>query len=191
VSVLGGGAAITARLRKLGIDHVDIAEPELNIRARLQCPNVAVPSEGWTVAQVEQCTKPTSAKSLAAAQREVASAPNAATTDAIAELLRRLDQGGLLSDASRRWLLATLTGTTTGAHRIKGLLPPKTPVAHKTGTGDVPGLSIATNDAGIVTLSSGKRFVIAVFVAGSAASLADQERLIAELARTAWDTLNR
>ncbi len=190
VSVLGGGERITARLRALGIEQIAIGEPEINISARLSCLG-PTPTDGWTAAAVEACPKAARGEQVAAAKREIETAPNAATTDAIVELLRRLDHGDVLTKASRRWLLTTLAGTTTGAHRIKALLPPGTPVAHKTGTGGVDDLSIATNDVGIVTLPNGHRFAIAVFVTGSHAPLAEQEQTIARLARATWDVLSR
>jgi beta-lactamase class A len=188
VRLLGGGAAVTARLRALGVAGIDIAEPELDIEARLDCVGMPAPAGGWTAVALGSCPEPRAADRLAAAQREIAASPNAASSDALAELLRRLDEGTLLSDRSRRWLLATLAGTTTGPRRLRGLLPPGAPVAHKTGTAGVEGLSIATNDVGIVT-SPGGRFAIAVLVAGSRAPLAEQERVIATMARAAWDAL--
>ena len=190
LAVLGGGAKVTARLRTLGVDGIDIGEPEINISARLSCPpGVAMPAGGWTFAAVDACPDASETDHVAAARRELAGSPNVATSDALVELLGRLDRGGLLSDASRRWLLATLAGTTTGPRRIKGLLPPGTPAAHKTGTGGyLPGVSVATNDVGIVTRPDGRRFAIAVMVTGSSAPMAEQERTIAKLARAAWDS---
>ena len=190
LAVLGGGAKVTARLRTLGVDGIDIGEAEINVSARLSCPpSVAMPAGGWTFAAVDACPETNEADHVAAARRELAGSPNVATSDALVELLGRLDRGGLLSDASRRWLLATLVGTTTGPQRIKGLLPPGTPAAHKTGTGGyLPGVCVATNDAGIVTRPDGRRFAIAVMVAGSSAPMEEQERTIAKLARAAWDS---
>ena len=126
---------------------------------------------------------------MAAARRELAGSPNVATSDALVERLGRLDRGGVLSDASRRWPLATLVGTTTGPQRIKGLLPPGTSAAHKTGTGGyLPGVRVATNNVGIVTRPDGRRFAIAVMVTGSSAPMEEQERTIAKMARAAWDS---
>ena len=53
----------------------------------------------------------------------------------------------------------------------------------------LPGVFVATNDVAIVTLPDGRRFAIAVMVTGSSAPMAEQERLIARLARTAWDSM--
>ena len=141
---------------------------------------------------MDACPAPSEADKIATARHELVTAPNAATTDALVELLGRPERGTLLSDASRRWLLTTLAGTTTGPNRLKGLLPPGTPVAHKTGTGGLlPGLFVATNDVGIVTLPSGGRFAIGVLVTGSQRPPAEQELVIARLARVAWDSMTR
>ena len=76
----------------------------------------------------------------------------------------------------------------TGPRRIKGLLSPTTTVAHKTGTsGTVNGLTRATNDVGLITLPDGKHLAVAVFVADSKANQAIRERVIAKIARAAWD----
>jgi beta-lactamase class A len=192
VSVLGGGASVTSRLRALRVEGIDIGEPEINISARLSCPGVATPPGGWTAAVVDACPDPSDADRIAAARRELAASPNAATSDALVELLARLDRGTLLSVASRRWLLTTLAGTSTGPKRIKGLLPAGTPVAHKTGTGGLlPGMFVAANDVGIVTLPDGRRFAIGVLVTGSRRPLPEQELAIATLARIAWDSMTR
>jgi beta-lactamase class A len=115
VAVFGGGAKVTARLRTLGVDDIDIGEAEINISARLSCPpRVAMPAGGWTFAAVEACPNTNEADHVAAARRELAGAPNVATSDALVELLGRLDRCGLLSDPSRRWLLATLAGRPRG-----------------------------------------------------------------------------
>ena len=190
VSVFGGGTSVTVRLRALGISGIDIAEPEINIDGRWLCQGTPVPAGGWTAAVVDACPEPSFAQKFAAAQREIAHAPNAASTDAIAYLLSRLDSGILLSERSRLWLLDVMAGTVNGPKRIKGLLPPGTPVAHKPGTGGLlPALFVATNDVGIVTMPSGRRFAICVFITGSRRPVEEQEIEIARVVRAVWDTM--
>jgi beta-lactamase class A len=86
-----------------------------------------------------------------------------------------------------------MEGTRNGARRLKGLLPPGTPVAHRPGTActSETGPSVAINDVGIVTMPDGRRFAIAVMESGSRASFEAQEDTIARLARSAWDALLR
>jgi beta-lactamase class A len=81
-----------------------------------------------------------------------------------------------------------LLDTATGPRRIKGGLPAGTPVAHKTGTSRTrDGKTDATNDVGLVTLPSGNRIAVVVFVSASPADEATRERTIADLARAAYD----
>jgi len=74
---------------------------------------------------------------------------------------------------------------TGGERRLRADLPPGTQVADKTGSG-APGTS--TNDVGLITLPDGKgHLAIAVLVSGSKLTIAEQEKLIAQLARAAYD----
>jgi beta-lactamase class A len=189
VSLLGGGASITARLRKLGLDGITIVGPEIAREAALVCVDAPAPDGGWTMDELAACTTPDAAALGAAVRREVESPPDNATTDAIVELLARLDQATILNGDSRKWLLSKLASTRTGAGRLRGGLPPDTRVAHKTGTGQtVQGVTIAMGDVGIVTPPNGDPFAIAVLMAGSRASVETQEAVIAHMARASWDT---
>jgi beta-lactamase class A len=116
---------------------------------------------------------------------------NWATPEGAVGLLRALHEGRGLSPASQRLLLDWMTASIPGAHRIKGLLPDGTPVAHKTGSsGSSNGLARATNDIGLVTLPDGSHLAIAIFVSDSRASEEVREGVIARIARAAWDCWN-
>jgi beta-lactamase class A len=187
VSLNGGGAKITARLKKMGLQRIDIAEQEINIFGRVHCAGDR--SSGWTPAKVAECKEASPKEQETAAKQEVSSPPNGATTNSMIELLAAIDHGTILSKTSQQWLLAALAGVATGPHRIKGLLPDGTPVAHKTGTGDtVLGMNIAINDVGIVTLPNRDRYAIAVFIAGAHADPTKIEELIAKASRVVWDS---
>ena len=113
---------------------------------------------------------------------------NWATPKAMLELLRAFQEGRGLSAGSHALLMQFMTESTTGPHRLKGLLPAGTIVAHKTGTSNtVNGLTRATNDAGIITLPDGKHLVVVVFVSDSRADEATREGVIAKIAQAAWD----
>jgi beta-lactamase class A len=72
--------------------------------------------------------------------------------------------------------------------RLQGDLPQGTRVAHKTGTSDVVnGLAAATNDIGLITLPDGRQLAIAVFITNSTADSATRDRVIARIARAAYD----
>jgi beta-lactamase class A len=115
---------------------------------------------------------------------------NTATPAAMVALLHAVAQKWLgLLPASAKLLDELLFQVGTGAKRIKGALPPGTPVAHKTGTSRTQdGKTDATNDAGIITLPNGHPIAIAVFVHDSPADEPTREETIARLARAAYDT---
>lgn len=109
---------------------------------------------------------------------------NWSTPDAAVSLLRALQEGHALSDASQALLLRFMVESMPGQKRLKGLLPAGTIVAHKTGTsGTENGITAATNDIGVITLPNGNHLAIAVFVAASPVDQAKRERVIAEIAK--------
>jgi beta-lactamase class A len=113
---------------------------------------------------------------------------NWASPEAAVALLRALHERQGFSEASQALLLKYMTESTPGAKRLKGLLPAGTVVAHKTGTsGTQKGITAATNDIGIVTLSNGRHIAIALFVSDSAADEATREGVIARIAKAVWD----
>jgi beta-lactamase class A len=113
---------------------------------------------------------------------------NRTTPGAMVKLLVRLYSGGLLSPASTSFLEHALEQTKTFPGRIKGLLPPGTVVAHKTGTGGIHGqVAWAVNDVGVITLPDHRHLALAIFVQDSRANEAAADRLIAQLARAAFD----
>jgi len=113
-----------------------------------------------------------------------------ATPNGAVKLLRALLDGRAVSPWSGALLLEWMAETPIGGLRLKGLLPEGTVVAHKTGTSKtVLGRTAATNDVGIVTLPDGRHLALAVFVADSTAEEAVRERVIAQVARAAWDRI--
>jgi beta-lactamase class A len=113
---------------------------------------------------------------------------NWATPRGAVEILAVFHRGAGLSVQSRAILTEAMTATVTGPRRIKGLLPPDTPVAHKTGTSDThKGRTAATNDIGIITLPDGRHLAVAVFVGDSPADLDNREAVIARISRAAYD----
>lgn len=113
---------------------------------------------------------------------------NTATPGSVVHALELFDQGKILTEASRSFLRKVMEGTTTGANRIKGLLPAGTVVAHKTGSGPrKDGAVISCGDVGIVTLPDGRHLIIAVFVANAPGTDQENDRIMAEVSKAAWD----
>ena len=107
------------------------------------------------------------------------------------QLLRVFQEEHGLSTASRTLLMQLMTETETGLHRLKGLLPNGTVVAHKTGTSwTVDGITAATNDIGLITLPNGQHIAIAVFVSDAKTNQATREEVIAKIAKAVWDYWN-
>jgi beta-lactamase class A len=112
--------------------------------------------------------------------------PNTGSAEDLAHLLAQLQKGQILKPAQLELLLGFMGRALTGEKRLRGNLPKNTPVADKTGTGEA---GSNTNDVGIISLPAGKgHLAIAVLISGSTLPVAAQEKLIAELARAAYDS---
>jgi beta-lactamase class A/beta-lactamase class A VEB len=100
------------------------------------------------------------------------------------------NKNNLISKNSYDFFWKTNIETTTGTNRIKGQLPEGTTVAHKTGwsgTNKETGITAAVNDIGIVFLPNGEHFIISVFVSESKESFETNEKIIADIAKAAYD----
>ncbi len=101
----------------------------------------------------------------------------------MALLLQKIWKGEALNEGGTKQLLDIMLRCETGPARLKGMLPPDTPVMHKTGT-----IGGSANDVGIITLPGDAGHVaIAVFVKESKKEAPDRERVIAHIARTIYD----
>jgi beta-lactamase class A len=116
---------------------------------------------------------------------------NWTTPKAANEVLMKYYDAGqkFLSQKSYQFIWKTMRETSTGKNRIKGQLPKKTIVAHKTGSSGTnnDGLTAAVNDIGIVFLPNGEYFFISVFVSESKENADTNEKIIADIAKAAWD----
>ncbi|WP_370584553.1 class A beta-lactamase, subclass A2 [Parapedobacter sp. ISTM3] len=104
------------------------------------------------------------------------------------------NRDNLLSPESYDFLWGLMKTTETGKNRLKGQLPEGTVVAHKTGwsgRNEVTGITAAVNNIGVVFLPDGNYFYISVFVTDSKEDLETNERIIADIAKAAWDYFAR
>ncbi len=94
-----------------------------------------------------------------------------------------------LSPKSYDFIWTVMKQTETGMDRLKGQLPKGTVVAHKTGWSGTnkEGITAAVNDIGIIFLPNGQYFFISVFVTNSTEDAKTNERIIADIAKAAWD----
>lgn len=95
----------------------------------------------------------------------------------------------MLSTKSHDFIWKLMKQTVTGKDRLKGQLPEGTVVAHKTGWSGTnkEGLTAAVNDIGIIFLPNGQHFFISVFVTNSKEDSKTNEKMIADIAKLAWD----
>lgn len=184
----GGPEGVMARLHETGTQGVHVSRPEGQMALDYWGVE-APPAAQWTLDMFSRLRSAvTPAQRRAAAERFASDPRDAATPDAMATLLARLQKGDLLIQASTTLLLDLMTRATTGPGRIKGTLPPGTAVAHRTGTGgDTASINCCTNDVGIVSLPDGSHLAVAVFVRSSPRALAKRERAIARMARATYD----
>ena len=115
--------------------------------------------------------------------------PNRGSARAFSALLRGLQRRELLPEARWRQLRGWMEQSTTGARRLRAGVPPGTVVADRTGTG---GGGATTNDVGLITLPARRgHLAVSVLLSGWTSPLPDQEALIADLARLAYDAWAR
>ncbi|MES2056767.1 MAG: class A beta-lactamase [Pseudomonadota bacterium] len=183
-ALAGNPVAVTAWVRKLGVtgQQIDADTAHIIYRA-FDIP----PGSGTFAQQIEAAFAADPAKR----DRDVNGKPNksfnddprdSSTPEAMLDLLLKIQSGKALSATSTKALLDIMERCHTGEARLKGRLPLGTVVAHKTGT-----LMSIANDVGLVTLPDGSKFAIAVFVKGDTKGTAVQERVIADIARAAYD----
>lgn len=118
---------------------------------------------------------------------------NWTTPLATVELLEKFRTGGVLPMPYRDFLWETMVETTTGANKIKALLPEGTIVAHKTGSSfrNDEGIKAAENDIAVVQLPDGRYYSLAIFVSDSKESDETNCRIIAEISKTIYDHLTK
>ena len=183
---LGGPSATQAWLRRKDVTDLRI---DRNIAELLLDRRGARATGGSTAAMTLRRWDPVSPGSVSLVTTEESAPEQAsavfdrdprdtATPLGFATFLRRLYNGQLLKPQSRDFLFGVMGRTLTGANRIKGLLPPATPVEHKTGT-----LSTHTSDVGFVVLPNGRRLIVTAFARGGS----NRSAVIARAARAAYD----
>ncbi len=180
----GGGQAVTARMREIGIDGITVDRPTVELIADWIGVE-GLPAGG----DVTPAAFADLRRRVSEAERERAAAAfdedgrDSATPRGMAQLLTAIWKKEILSAEGSDLLLDIMRRCLTGAGRIRGFLTPDTEVFHKTGT-----IGRTTNDVGIVTLPEDAGHVITVvFVKQSTLPVPERERVIAHIARAVHD----
>ena len=185
-----GAADVNARLATLGIK---------GIRVDRSCQELILDHGGQDTAKLKdlplkelQATirrpqqpeqQQTDEARWAADDRYAADPRDQATPRAFVTLLEKIWRGEAVDRTSSDAILETMKRCTTGAQRIKGLLPRGTVVAHKTGS-----MGGVFDDVGIIYLpDNGGHVAITVLTKSARAPSVDAEKAIAEIARFAFD----
>jgi beta-lactamase class A len=109
-----------------------------------------------------------------------------ATPRGMVSFLQSLAEGRLLSADSTKHLLQVMTETVTFPDRLKAGLSAGWTIGHKTGTsGTRGGVTVATNDVGVLRGPDGRLVSVAVFVSDSRAAGPKRAAVIAGVARAA------
>ncbi len=179
----GGPALVNARLIRSGINGISVNRPTVVLIADF----LGVPldqGKPLSPAYLDSLGKTITPEQEQAAAIDFDKDPrDSATPSGMTTLLTKLFKGELLSPASTSLLMDIMTRCETGTTRLKGLLPPGTLVAHKTGT-----IGMSSNEVGIITRPGNRgHVVISVFVKSSTKPIPDRERAIAEAARLTYD----
>jgi beta-lactamase class A len=186
----GGADAVNARLKALGVTGVRVDRPTV----RLIADYIGIPK------LASDNIKPEDFRALARAVPDSVnqSAANAfeddprdtATPEGMAKLLLAIWQGKALSQTNTDVLIDIMRRCLTGNARIKGMLPPGTVVAHKTGTlggGDNITGAGTQDDVGIIDLPNGAGHLIVVALVKGEDDSERGERAIAQISRAAYD----
>ena len=108
------------------------------------------------------------------------------SAEAMTRLLRKVFEIEALTKTSQACLMAWMKGTTTGANRIPGALPPGWTLAHKTGTSG----NGAVHDVAVLFPPKGDPIYLCVFTDGRRKSDEAHEAAIAEVAKLVIKSLS-
>lgn len=180
----GGPAAVTARMKALGLDAIRVDRPIAVLLADWAGVRSLPPEQEWNRDMWDQLFDAVpEADHLAARRAQTRDPRDTATPAAMTRLLARIYRKDLFSPVYAKKLLDTLERCETGKMRIKGMLPQGTDVAHKTGS-----MGGVVNDVGVITLpGKGGHVALSVFTKGSNRPEEVSEKAVAEISRTIYD----
>lgn len=182
---VGGSEAVMARLATLGIGGMSVNRPTALLLAAAAGIGPLPPDTELTPARFQELIRKVPRTKRTAEMAEFFKDDrDTATPEALVVLLLKIWRQEALSPSQTALLIDIMYRCDTGKGRLRGRLPLRTKVAHKTGTLRPS----VTNDAGIISLPGrAGHIAVAVLIKESARDLATQERAIAEIARVVYD----
>jgi beta-lactamase class A len=185
IARLGGPRAVQQCLDRLNIKGLRLDRDERH----LQTETVGLE---WRAAFIDPTVLDAAKAAVPEASRERAfaaymkDARDRSTPRGMVDFLYRLQDRRLLSESSTAFVLTAMEQCVTFPDRLKAGVPSGWKVAHKTGTsGSWKGVTVATNDVGIITAPDGTKLAVAVFVADSKATAAERASIIAKVSAAA------
>jgi beta-lactamase class A len=178
-----GAAKVTARMKALGLNtiRVDRSTQEMILdQSGLDYSRYGTLPVRQVRKMLDEIDGPTAARANDQFNKTEKDVAKPADMNAILEKLYR---GEIVDRATSDEIIEILKECQTGFTRLPGLLPSDTVVAHKTGT-----IGGSINDSGIIFLPyNAGHLAITVLMRDARASTADRERVIADIARYAYD----
>ncbi len=180
-----GADRITARTRALGFQNIRVDRTTLELILDYQGVDYE-PVANATLQEINRHSRgnrPDPADIPAVREAFYDGDKDKASARDMTELLVMIAEGTAVSRESSDVIMEILSRTQTGANRLRGLLPPGYRISHKTGT-----IGRIVNDVGVITMPGDLgSFAISVFTLGDEPDTEAGERVIAEIARTAYD----
>ena len=183
LTAAGGPGAVNARMAELRVDGLSVDRPTSVLIGDYS--GVDTPEDGRiSLSEFRDFAGNVTATDRAAARETFATDPrDTSTPRAMAHLLAMTWAGKALGSKNTEVFKDIMLRVQTGTGRIKGVLPPGTPVGHKTGT-----IGGTTNDVGYIYLPDGAGHVITVvFVKDSERPVPVREAAIAQISRAIYD----
>ncbi|HVV47391.1 MAG TPA: class A beta-lactamase [Bryobacteraceae bacterium] len=180
----GGPAAVTERMKVLGLDGIRVDRSIAKLLADWGGIRMLPPETEWTRDMWDRLFAAVpEAEHMAARRIQTRDPRDTATPADMTKLLARIYRKDMFSPTYATRLWEVMERCQTGRSRLRGMLPEGTDVAHKTGS-----MGGVVNDVGVMTLPGKAGHVaISVFTKGSARPEEVSERTVAEISRTIYD----
>lgn len=190
LAAVGGPAAVSGRLRALGIADMDVNRTEAQMAADFH--GTTLPARHDVEVLADGFRDTPEATRAAAVERFARDPRDTTTPAAMGRLLARIADGTAGAPESLGRLRAWMRESRSPGARLVAGLPEGAILEHKTGTCASGFAFSCFNDVGLVTLSRGRPpVVIAAFLKSSRLPAGDRNRVLADVARAIVEAWSR